>query len=128
MADIFSDELFRVARDLAVAGLVYLAYKTAKDAGNNQGRRAALLKGWGYCIGIAIFAAVMLGRPSCEDADPLYGGCSQQDDDGYIPSSSQRGATFLYWMLLFGVPVTMGVMAALPHAANPWIRPDKSRL
>ncbi len=128
MWEALGSETLQAGRDLAVAGLVYLAYKTAKAAGNNQGRRAALGKGLAYCLGIALLAAVMVGQPSCEEGDALFGGCSRHADNGFAPSGDQRAATFLYWLLIFGVPVTMGAMAALPHASNPWAKPDRTRM
>lgn len=128
MADIFSDELFRVARDLAVAGLVYLAFKTARDAAKSSGRIPTLARGFAWVLGIALLAAVMMGSPSCEDGPSLYGGCAEHADNGFSPTGSQRGARFLYFAVLFGVPVIMGAMSVRGHPSNPWAKPDSTRL
>lgn len=125
MPAVISAELFQVARDLAIAGLIYLAYSNARNAVERAGRIAILFRGLGWVLGIAAFASFSVGRPSCEDSDPLYGGCEQYADDGYEASGDQRFAVFIYWALVFGVPVVMGVMAGNVDHRNPWGRPDK---
>lgn len=128
MPDIFSDQLMQVVRDLALAGIVYLAYKFARDASKKSGRIPALARGAAWVIGISIFAVVMMGRPSCEDGDQLFGTCSEYADNDFTPTNSQRGARFLYFAVLLGAPTIMGVMSVKGHPLNPWAKPDSSRL
>lgn len=67
----------------------------------------------------------MMGNPSCEESgDPLSGGCEQYADDGYEPTLEQRGARFLFWTLLLGIPASFGLMDSRRYAANPWRRPE----
>src|SRR3546814_7273035 len=78
--------LFRsiqAGRDLAIAGLVYLAFKTARDATLSSGRIPVMLKGAGFVLVIAAFAAFTLGNPSCDEGDPLFGSCTSSADGGF---------------------------------------------
>lgn len=127
MPDVFSDQLIQVARDLAVAGLVYIAYKLARDASKTSGRISALWRGWAWSLGLAGFAALIMGNPSCSGGDPMFGYCDQ-GGDGFAPTIAARLARFLYYALLFGVPVTIGAMAYKGHPLNPRANPDRSRL
>ena len=105
-----TDEIFRAARDLMIAGIVILAYKTAREAKMTKAKVA--WSGFLWCAGIALFAAVTLGSPSCEEAgDPIHGGCEQYADDGFKPSFEQRSAKFLYFLTLLYVPVLMGAFS-----------------
>jgi len=125
MLDILGSEAIQSGRDLAIAGLVYLAFKTAREATASAGRIPVLLKGAGFVVALAAFAAVTLGNPSCDDGDPLFGSCMQSAVDGFEASDAQRAGTFLYWFLLFGVPVGMGAMSARVDPLNPWGKPKK---
>ncbi|WP_137871046.1 hypothetical protein [Sphingopyxis sp. 2PD] len=125
MLDVLGSEAIQAGRDLAIAGLVYLAFKTAREATSSSGRIPVMLKGTGFVLAIAAFAAFTLGNPSCDDGDPLFGSCAQSADDGFEASDAQRAGTFLYWLLLFGVPVGMGAMSARVDPLNPWGKPRK---
>lgn len=122
MLDVLASDAVQAGRDLAVAGLVYLAYKIARDAAQASGRVSALLKGAGVVVVLGTIAALMLGNGSCGDSAPLFGYCSQSEG-GFAPSVAQRAAAFLYWLILFGVPVVMGAMAARVDPLNPWGKP-----
>lgn len=101
-------EIFKVARDLLVAGVVVLAYKTARDAA--MPRWGVAWRGFLWCAGLAFFAAVSMGQPSCEEqGDPLRGTCEQYADDGFDPTTDQRVGRFLYLFLLLYVPVLICV-------------------
>jgi hypothetical protein len=79
-----------------------------------------------WCFGIAAFAAFSMGSPSCEQpGDPLSGGCEEYADDGYDPTSEQRGARFLFWAVLLTTPVIFGVMDSRKYRSNPWKKPDE---
>lgn len=125
MSEILGSEALQAGRDLLMAGLVYLAYKTARDATQNAGRIPVMLKGSGLVFALAAFAAVMHGQPSCENGDPLFGACEQQTDEGFEASGAQRAGVFLFWSLLFGVPVMLGAMQARVDPLNPWGKPRK---
>ncbi len=111
MSDVITSELFEAARHLAIAGLVYVAYRTARDAASTSGRLPALRKSLTIVLAIAAFASVSHGSASCEESDPLYGGCEQRADDGFTPTSADRGGIFLYWLALLGIPAAMGIAA-----------------
>jgi hypothetical protein len=111
MSDAITHEAFQAVRDLIVAGLVAFAYQKAKAAVVATGLAPALLKGLGWCSAIAIFAAVTLGAPSCEDGDPLNGSCSSYADDGFTPSQDRRYATGLFWLILLYAPLIAGALS-----------------
>lgn len=110
MLDVLGSEAIQAGRDLAIAGLAYLAFKTARQATASAGRIPVLLT---------------LGNPSRDDGDPLFRSCAQSADNGFKPSDAQRAGTFLYWLLLFGVPIGMGAMSARVDPLNPWGKPKK---
>lgn len=122
MLDVLASDAVQAGRDLAVAGLVYLAYKLARDAAQGSGRFSALLKGAGIVVVLAAIAALIVGNGSCGDSEPMFGYCSHSEG-GFAPSVAQRAATFLYWLILFGAPVVMGAMAARVDPLNPWGKP-----
>ena len=123
MSEVFSDQLVQVARDLVLAGIVYLAYKTARDASKGSGRISALWRGYAWTIGLAAFAAFAIGSPSCADGDPMFGYC-EPGSDGFSLTGAERAARFLYYALLLGVPVTMGALSVKGHPLNPWAKPQ----
>jgi hypothetical protein len=125
MWEILGSEALQAGRDLVIAGLVYLAYKTARDAAQNAGRIPAMLKGGGFVLAFAAIAAFMLGQPSCDSGDALFGACDVTAEDGFAASSAARAGTFLFWTLLFGVPVILGAMQARVDPLNPWGKPKK---
>ena len=113
----YAHEIFKVARDLIVAGFVVMAYRIARDAKTS---------GWGtawrgllWCAGIALVAAASMGQPSCEEQDdPLGGTCQVYADDGYDPSVDQRAGRFLYLFWLLYIPVLIacaGERKTPPH-------------
>jgi hypothetical protein len=125
MSEVYSDTVWDVVRTLVLALIARQAYNITRDYGEKAGRWLALLKGSAWIAGIAFFAAAMTGNPSCEvPGDPLGGGCEQYADDGYEPTLEQRGARFLFWALMLGLPAGFGLMDARRHANNPWRRPD----
>jgi hypothetical protein len=128
MWDALGSEALQAGRDLVIAGLVYLAYKIARDATQKAGRIPVMLKGGCFVLALAALVAVMLGQPSCNSGDPLFGGCAEQAGGGYAASNAARAGAFLFWSLLFGVPVVLGAMQARVDPLKPWGRPDRSRL
>lgn len=128
MWEALGSEGLQAARDLMIAGLVYLAYRSARDATQKAGRIPVMIKGGGIVVAIAALAAIMLGHPSCESGDPLFGVCEQQAGNGYDASTAARAGAFLFWCLLFGVPVMLGAMQARVDPLNPWSKPDRTRL
>jgi hypothetical protein len=109
--DIIFDEIFKAVGYLFIAGVVYFAYKTAHDNAEGDKYKTVLWKGFLYCAGIALFASVIMGNPTCESqSDPIYGGCDQYADDGYEPTNKQREARFAYYMTLLYIPVVFGAL------------------
>lgn len=117
------EQLGEVARILVLSALVGFAYTKAKEAGEADGRWSALKKGVIWCVGVALFAAIMLGSPSCEDAGDGLHGCEQYADDGYDPSLEQRAGRFVFWVVLLVAPVVFGVNTARQFDPNPWRKP-----
>ena len=127
--EIFSDQLSSVIRDLIVGVVIYFAYTTAREAGEKNGRWAALWKGTGWCAGLAIIGALLLGQPTCaaQDDDPIRGSCIEHADDGYVPSTEARLASFMRLGLLLFIPVVAGVMNSRRNALYPWRKPEVKR-
>lgn len=108
MEQIFN-EIFRALGYLLIAGVAFFAWETARDNAVHRKLSQVLWKGFLWCAGIALFASVTLGNPSCiEQSDPVYGGCEQYADDGFKPTIEQRVANFAYFMTLLYVPVVFG--------------------
>lgn len=107
--ELVSEEVWRALGYLFISGIVAFAWKQAHDAARRSGLYMTLVKGLIWCAGIAMFAAVIMGNPSCEiEGDPLYGGCEQYADDGFEPTGEQRAARFAYFLTLLYVPVVIG--------------------
>jgi len=104
------DEIFRALSYLLIAGVVFFAWKSARDYARDGKAKSVLWKGLLCCVGIAIFASLILGNPTCEStyADPVYGGCESYADDGFEPTAEQRTANFAYFMTLLYIPVVLG--------------------
>lgn len=107
MLDAIGSELPQVLRDLAIAGIAFTAYDLACRSTARKGSAATLLKGALLCAGVAVVAAALLGQGSCVSGDPLFGYCDERAG-AYVPSLASRAATFVYWLLLLGVPVAIG--------------------
>ncbi len=70
-----------------------------------------LWKGFLLCGGLALFASLVLGNPTCEQlSDPVYGGCEQYSNDGYKPTTEERAAHFAYFLTLLYLPVIFGAV------------------
>jgi len=109
--ELIFDEIFRALGYLFIAGIVYFAWKTASDNAEGGKYKTVLWKGFLWCAGIALFASMTLGNPTCEEqSDPLYGGCEYYADDGYKPTTEQRTANFAYYMTLLYIPVVIGAL------------------
>jgi hypothetical protein len=109
--DIIFDEIFKALGYLFIASIIYFAWKTANDNAENGRYKTVLWKGFLWCAGLALFASITLGNPTCEESsDPVYGGCEQYADDGYEPTPEQRSAEFAYFMTLLYIPVVMGAL------------------
>lgn len=102
-------EIFRALGYLLIAGVALFAWKTARDNAKGGKLKMVLWKGFLWCAGIAFFASITLGNPTCEErSDPVYGGCEQYADNGYEPTTEQRTASFVYFMTLLYLPVVFG--------------------
>ena len=107
--ELIFDETFKALGYLFIAGVVAFAWKTARDNARGGHLKTVLWKGLLWCAGIAFFASITLGNPTCEEvSDPVYGGCEQYTDDGWEPTTEQRVAKFAYFMTLLYVPVVIG--------------------
>jgi len=98
------DEIMKAVGYLFIAGICAVAYYFANSA--KMTRNKILFQGLLWCIGIALFGAVMLGSPTCEEQDdPIRGGCAEYADDGFESSTEMRIVKFAYYMILLYVPV-----------------------
>lgn len=103
------NEIFRAGGYLIISGIIYFAWNTAREETIKGSFKEILFKGLCWCAGIAFFASITLGNPTCEEqVDPVYGGCSQYADNGFEPTTEQRTASFAYYMTLFFIPVVIG--------------------
>lgn len=103
------DEIAKAVGYLLIAGIVAFVWKTARDSACEVGTKKTLWKGFLWCAGIALFASITLGNPTCEEvSDPVRGGCDSYADDGWEPTTEQRLANFAYFMTLLYVPVVIG--------------------
>lgn len=112
----FANQAFEAGRLLAVAGIVRIAYTTARNSAVRRGVGPAIWRGVGVTLAIALFAAVMMGSPTCNDlSDQMFGSCEVQASNGYDASIDQRAARFLFWEILLLVPIGLGVV----HSQRP---------
>lgn len=103
------DEIFRALFYLLISGIVWFAWKQGHDNAKGGRLRSVLWKGSLWCGGIALFASLTLGNPTCEMVeDPVYGGCAQYADNAYEPTTEQRIANFAYFITLLYLPVAIG--------------------
>jgi hypothetical protein len=106
---IIFNEIVRALGYLLIAGVALFAWKMARDNAKGGKFKSVLWKGFLWCAGIAFFASITLGNPTCEQySDPVYGGCDQYANDSFEPTTEQRVASFAYFMTLLFLPVTIG--------------------
>lgn len=116
MLDAIFDEFFKALGYLMIAGVVSFAWIQARDNAKSLELKKVLWNGLLWCGGIALFASIMLGSPSCEvQGDPVYGGCEQYADDGYEPTTEERASRFAYFMTLLYIPVVIGAFNGNKH-------------
>jgi hypothetical protein len=109
MIEVIFNEILKALGYLLIAGVALFAWKTAHDNARGGKLKIILWKGFLWCAGIALFANLMMGAPSCEEqSDPVYGGCDQYTDNGYEPTTQQRAGRFAYLMTLLYLPVIIG--------------------
>ncbi len=108
MEEIFNSVL-KALGYLFIAVIIHFCWSTAKDNAKNGAYKSVLWKGFLWCAGIALFASVNMGSPSCENySDPVYGGCEEYADDGFDPTTDERAANFAYILTLLYLPVIIG--------------------
>lgn len=103
------DEVFRALFYLLISGIVCFAWKQSYDSAKRNQLKSVLWKGFLWCGGIALFASLTLGNPTCEIVeDPVRGGCAQYADNAFEPTAKKRIANFAYFMTLLYLPVAIG--------------------
>jgi hypothetical protein len=118
--EIYSDQILDALRCLAVAGVAVIAYRTAKDAANTHGRWWSIWRSAAWCGAIAFLAAMLLGKPSCEDGgDRMVGSCELEAESGFEATTDQRAAQFLFFILILGVPALSGAMNGQSYSRPP---------
>lgn len=119
----YGHQILEAARLLAVAGIVRIAYTTARDSAAVRGVWPAAWRGAAWAFAIALFAAAMAGQASCVDAgDGMFGGCLERANNGFTPSLDYQGSIFLFWAILLLVPIGMGVAQAGRRSSRPSAR------
>jgi hypothetical protein len=117
---LIADEFVRAIALLAVAGIVRIAWVTSYGAASNGRWLNVLWQGLLICGGIALFAASIVGTPSCESvSDPVYGGCDVYAENGFDPTFEQRAARFTIVMTVLYLPVALAALDARPKCPNP---------
>ncbi len=107
--EIITDEIFRALGYLLIAGVALIGWSIARDKAKGGKLKTVLWKGFLWCGGIALFASIMLGNPTCEGvSDPVYGGCESYNDDAFEPTTEQRIGRFSYFLILLYIPVVFG--------------------
>lgn len=102
-------ELPRVARDLMIATIVCMIFLKCRES--DEPTSKLLRTGATACLLVAGFAAASVGAPTCaERDDPISGGCSEYDDDGYEVTDKQRFAKGLGFFVLIYAPVVAGAL------------------
>ncbi|MFO1241570.1 MAG: hypothetical protein U1E64_14630 [Sphingomonadaceae bacterium] len=119
MPEYISHEMEQVIRDLVIAAIVYRVWKFARESALDRGTFGALWRGWAWSFAFAAFVGISLGEASCSSSDPLRGGCEEYAEDGYPATWEQKFGKFIYWALLFGIPVTIAAMDVPPRPKRP---------
>ncbi len=106
---IFEKEIFKALGYLFISAIVFYVWNTARENAVKSNYKTVLWKGFLWCASFALFASLILGKPTCEEvSDPVYGGCDRYADDGFEPTTNQRAADFVYFITLFYIPVILG--------------------
>jgi hypothetical protein len=103
-------EILKALSYLLMAGLIYVVWNTAREETIKSNFKSILFKGFLLVVFIAFSMSITMGSPTCEESEPLYGGCNQYTDDGYKPTTEQRTTKFAFYMILFFIPVVMGTL------------------
>jgi hypothetical protein len=90
-----------------LAGLAFLAFDLSRRSTAANGTATTLLKCLGWCAGLALIAALLLGQGTCVSGDPLFGYCEEREG-GFVPSLASRVGQFVCWFLLLVVPALIG--------------------
>ena len=107
--EIISEQFFKAIAYLLISGAIYLVYSIARDSAKSGKFKKTLWQGLLACAGIALFASISLGDPTClEQADPMYGGCSEYADDSFEPTTTQKVAHFVFYFPVLYIPVVRG--------------------
>lgn len=113
------NEFYKALGYLFITGIIYFIYNTSYESSVIQGYKKVLVKGFLYVLVIALFTSITLGSPTCEtQSDPLYGGCEQYADDGFIPTQNERVADFVYFITLLYPPVIFGALRGRKICVN----------
>lgn len=107
------NEILRALIYLFIVGIICFAWKIACDSAKGGKYKTVLWKGLLWCAGISLFMSLKLGDPTCiySENDPWGSECIEYADDGYKPTTEQRGASFAYYMTLLYVPVALGAFS-----------------
>lgn len=112
--EIILGKILKALGTLLLMYILFRIWKFAKENTEKKGDFATLFKGFGICFMIAFFMTSTLGNPSCleGDHDQFGSHCTEYADGGFIPSTEENIAVFLYYLILFYFPVIAGTYSA----------------
>lgn len=112
--EIIFGKIFSALGTLLLMYILFYVWRTSKEHTQKHGDFSTLWKGLGICLALAFFMTSVLGNPSClgGDQDQFGSHCSEYADDGFVPSTEERVAVFLYYLILFYIPVLVGIYSA----------------
>lgn len=105
------DQIFKALEYLFISYTTWYIWKISFDSATGGKLKKTLWKGFLYCGIIALLTSISLGSPTCEvRSDPLYGGCEEYADDGFIPTKDQKIGNFAFTVTLLYIPVVVGAL------------------
>jgi hypothetical protein len=112
--DLIMGEFLKALGYLFIAAVIFWIWSMSREAAIESGYREALFKGFLWCAGIAFFAMLSMGGPTCIDSETDSRGtiCNEYADDGYEPTDTQRVSSFVYYFTLFYIPAAVGAFKA----------------
>lgn len=108
--NIIAKEIIKALKYLFVSFVILQIYNISKEKVNIMGFKKILWEGLLWCAGIAFIFSINLGSPTCIDSEQDTRGnvCLEYADNGYEPSSQERYAEFIFFLILFYIPTIIG--------------------
>ncbi len=94
---------------LLKSGFIYMVFAVTRDIVKGGASRHSYWKALLVCSALAAVGAAELGNPSCEQSDPIHGGCEYYDEDGFEPTQESRYEYFSKLFLLLFLPAAIAI-------------------